>query len=449
MLYPEQPEDILRHPRYWTVTFCRAFLDSYGEEAFGQPRTGQRLAVIGIDLVSRVEERTGEELPALRARALAIRGSSCRAAGNLEGAREYYGQARQLYDQLEEPLDEADLLRRCVFLHRDLEQWQEAIDCAKMAAKIFLAAGDKQRYGLVLVVKATVLTRMRQPEPAIPILSKALAYLDYDRSPQAFYSGVHNLTVALAQAPDPSPELVATALRWLREARRAGPPRGIGAREYGYRKRTVPDAKLRHVLALLLRRSGKPRTATRFLEEARQDLAALELPLDVVGVALDLGELYAEEGRWAELEQVSSETVQLLAPLPEVSQLRKAVRQWQLAIFAREQPAETTTKCRELLPYFPTGEAFEAGDNEGTLRRRLSRAVDAAVRGCHSLEELSRRLTAQNITIHLRPPRGARPAGIAFEFQGHRFTGHQLGRPFRLSGITARLKNAGGKERTA
>jgi len=439
MVIPEKPDDILRAPKYWTVPFCRAFLDSWDEQAFEQPQTGHRLAVIGIDLVSRVEERKGEEFRNLRARALAIRGSSCRVTGNLEDARRYFEEASQLYEELEEPLDEADFLRRRVFLHRDLQQWQEAIACANLAAKIFLAAGDNQRYGLVLVVKATVLTRMAQPEPAIPILSKALAYLDYDRSRHAFYSGVHNLTVALAQAPDPSPELIATALRWLREARRVGPPRGIDSREYGYRKRTVPDAKLRHVLGLLLRRSGKPRKAARFLEQARQDLAELEMPLDVVGVALDLGELYAEEGRWAELEQVSTEAVQLLAPLPHVSQLRKAVRQWQLAIFAREQWAEITTECRELLPDFPMDRAFEPFDDEGILRRRISRAVDAAVRGCDSLEELSRRLKAENITVYIRPARGTRPAGIAFEFQGRRFTGHQLGKPFRLSGITARL----------
>ncbi len=441
MQQPEQPEDLLRDARYWTVPFCRAFIDRWDDEVFADQQTGNRLAAIALELVTRVERRTGERQPDLRARALAIRGSGCRATGDLNGARKYYGEARRIYEELEMPLAEADLHRRLVFLHRDLEQWEEALDCADFAAKIFLAAGELHSYGRVLVVKATVFTRMGQPVDAIPFASKALANLDYDRSPPAFYAGVHNLTVALAKTPEPSAKLLDTALRWLLEARRSGPPRGgRGTNRYSHRKRTVPDAKLRHVLGLILRRSGKTKTAIRVLQEARADLGALGLPLDVVGVALDLGELYSESGRWAKLENMASETVQLLAPFPNVSQLRKAVRQWHNAILAREQPDDIAATCRAQLaqqPHLRT--AFEAVDQRA-LRRRLARSIEAALIRCDSLDELRRRLSAKEITVHLRSARGRRSAGIAFEVRGRRFTGHQLGRAYRLSRIKTRLE---------
>ncbi len=428
----------LADPKYWTDTFARAFLDSWDDEVFRQPKIGVRLATVGMELVTRVEERKGEKLPVLRARALTIRGSSCRITGNLGDARKYYNEALNIYDELEEPLDEADLYRRRVFLHRDLEEWREALNCAKLAAKIFLAAGDKQRYGMTLIVKATVFTRNGHPEQAIPILSKALASLDYERSPYAFYSGVHNIAAALAQASNPSPEILDTALRWLRDARRASPSRGVGTKLYGYRKRTIPDAKLRHVIGLILGRSGKLRPATRLLEQARDDLVELGLPLDVVGVALDLGDLYAQSGRWESLKQISSDTFKILASVPHLSRLKKALRQWQTALIADAQQAEITARCRELLPHHPAPEVLEASD-EGRLRRRMARSIDSAVRGCHDLEELGRRLAAEDITLHFRPGSGDRPAGIAFELQGRRFTGHQLGRPYRLAGIRARL----------
>ncbi len=432
--------DVLRDPHYWTVPFCRTFLDRWDDQVFGDPQEGHRLAGIGLKLVARVEEQTGEDQPALRARALSISGSAWRVTGDLQKARTNYAAARELYRNLEEPLSEADLYRRRVFLHRDLQEWKEALTCANRAAKIFLAAGDKHSYGRVLVASATVFTRKGLPAQAIPLLSKGLANLDYDRSPPAFYAGVHNLTVALAQTPESSGELLDTALGWLREARRSAPQRGLGTKRYGYRKRSVPDAKLRFVLALILRRKGNRGSAIRFLEEAYEDLVDLDMPLDVVGVSLELGELYAEMGRWAKLEALASEAGRLLAPFPQLSRLSEAFREWQTAILARKQVAEIGAVCRRLLDRHSVGPGFLKSLPDGDFRRRLSEAINAALSGCQSLEELGKRLGPEGITVHHREVRGGRPAGIAFELEGRRLTGHQLGRPFRLSSLKYRLE---------
>ncbi|MCP4664265.1 MAG: hypothetical protein GY856_53450, partial [bacterium] len=286
--------------------FCRFFLDSWDVAAFNDPQLGRRLADVGMKLLANVEERTATEHPALRARARAILGSSFRRTGHLADAEKAYGEALELYSELEEPLDQADLYRRMALLRRDQGRHREALDLTGRASLGFLAADDRHSYGRVLNVAGTIYAATGDFHVALRRFGNALANLDYGKSAEAFYAAQNNFVAALVRHPDPTPDQLTEALAALRShvARRR-------------RRPTVTSAILRYLEALVLLRSGTTRArARRLLLGAHHDLSELGMPLDVAAVSLDLAQVYLEDRRWFDLRQVAGEAVKLLAQVP-------------------------------------------------------------------------------------------------------------------------------------
>ncbi|MCP4661144.1 MAG: tetratricopeptide repeat protein [bacterium] len=383
-------------------------------------------------LLGKVEERTAAEHPALRARARAILGSSFRRTGQLGDAEGAYAEALELYSQLEEPLDQADLYRRMAHLRRDQGRHQKALDLTGRAALIFLAADDRHSYGLVLNVAGSVYFATGAYPDALRRFGKALANLDYGKSAQAFYAAQNNFVAALVRHPDPTPVQFAEALAALRshDSRRR-------------RRPTVPSTVLRHLEALVLLRCGITRARARWLlQGAHHDFVELGMPLDVAAVSLDLAQVYLEDRRWFDLRQVAGEAVKLLAQVPGSGEALTAFRLWQTSILAGELEDDLVDRCRGLLVGLRAQNPVPEQLSDAALRRKLRRLITAALEDCPSLEELVTRLQARGVTVHRRPPRGKRPGGLGFELEGLRIHGRRLGRSYSMPGILARLRRS-------
>ncbi len=157
-------------------------------------------------------------------------------------------------------------------------------------------------------------------------------------------------------------------------------------------------------------------------------------------VGLELGELYAETGRWKDLERLAAESVALVAHRPQLVQLYEALRQWRTtAVDARERIAEVVASCRALR----AGQLERPGAVEivdgATLRRRLLGLLQGVLAGCRSLEELGERLLAEVVAVHCRAARGGVRRGSRSSLKDGASPGTSWGTLYRLSSLRRRL----------
>jgi len=174
MRYVDNLEEVLTESRYCSVTFCRTFLDSFGEQTKGDPQLARRWAEIGLELVSKVEEASEVKQPALRARAATMLGSSYRAIGDTQRADEVYREALKLYRDLDAPLDRADLRRRIAYLRMEQRRFEEALDELELARDVFEATGLEEQHGLVLMAIGHVYQEQGDADTALLRLVEAL-----------------------------------------------------------------------------------------------------------------------------------------------------------------------------------------------------------------------------------------------------------------------------------
>ncbi|MCP4658539.1 MAG: tetratricopeptide repeat protein [bacterium] len=346
MLYVDDIEDILKESRYWSVPFCRHFLDWFGEQTLEDPQLARRWAEIGLELVSKVEEVSGVKQAALRARAATMLGTSYRVTGDTQRADEVYSEALKLYRDLDEPLDRADLRRRIGYLRIDQRRFDEALDELELARDVFEAAGDEERHGLVLLVIGHVYQEQGDTDTALLRLVEALPKLEKSPRIKARQVLMHNIVGTLASSPTLDAPTVAGAIEMVRKSRAKRGDR------YGHRVCTLSDAKARWVLSLLYWRIPKRRPrAIEVLESSREDLASLGALLDVAVLSLNLGEMYAHKKRWRDLETMAAEALQLLERIPGSAEAIAAYQRWRQAITAQdaERLAELAEPCRAKL----------------------------------------------------------------------------------------------------
>jgi tetratricopeptide (TPR) repeat protein len=430
MVEVENQEAVLQESRYWSPAYCRAFLNSWWSTTFDDPRAGRKLADIGMELVTKVEDQTGTPQPALRARAFAVLGSSFRRTGHLDETEEAFSKALALYSKLEEPLDEADLYRRMAHLRRDQGRLEEALDFANRAKAVFVAVGDRHNYGRVLNIEGTVHGSAGKTSVALCCFAKALTNLDYRKEPAAFYAASNNFVADLIRHPDPTSEEIADALEELRslDLRRR-------------RRPSVPAATFCHLEALALLRIGQSgRVVRRLLLEARHQFKELDMPLDGAAVLIDLAAAYLGEARFIDARQATRAALDLVASVPDACEdAVGAFRLYQTAVASRRFEQKLVDDCRDALSHLRSRIPGAEPVDEAVVLRRLRCLVTAALLECSSVEELVRRLEERGVSVAVRPPRGERPGGVGFELDGFRVTGRRLGRSYSLPAIEAKI----------
>lgn len=272
---------------------CRILLDTWGARTAASPLEGREEA----DRLLRAVDGLGNP-PALRARALAISGSSWRVLGNLPRAHEDYEEAERLYLKLQctsrqLAMDEADLQRRLALLFYSEGQLERARDYSRNAIRVFQAAEARHQLGLALVALGIIELDLGLAR-SVETLSRACAEIDPKVSLPGYLAAIHNLVAALA-AFEPSVEMLESCLRLVAEMR-LGPRSRQPSRQtrqrqrIGKRKLTLADAMSRVLLGRIHNLLGQHEDARRVLHTARADLMVLGAPASQATASVELAE---------------------------------------------------------------------------------------------------------------------------------------------------------------
>lgn len=336
---------------------CRILLDTWGARTADSPALGRKEAdrlLLEVDLLGGP--------PVLRARALAISGSSWRALGKLELAHECYNEAFRLYEQLrckerQLALDEGDLLRRLALLHFTEGNPVEAAKVIHQAVLIFQGAEADHLLGLALTAKGIIEIELRQPS-AIETLSRAVLKVDPEVSLPEYLATLQNLVVALA-AFEPGAECLEECLEMVNELRLSRRSRRPSRRHrhrqtIGRRLKTLPDAMARALLGRLHNLLGQHHDGRRLLESAREDLAELGAVADQAVVCIELAECWiwtSSPRQWAHVEALVQEACSLTGALPRDEQERAAIALFTVGVskVSRRRLQEQLKVCRRLV----------------------------------------------------------------------------------------------------
>lgn len=332
---------------------CRNFLDQWDAVAFADPIAGRRHADQGLRWVAKLKNP-----PALHARALTILGSSYRAVEDPPRTEEAFQKALAIYRAMTYELrsialDQADLYRRLAYLRLEQRRYAEALDLVDQAVPVFVSAGCRHELGRVYLAKGVIQLKMGD-RAAISTLCHALSTLDTERSPSDYHAATHNLLFALCNF-EPDGETLDRAFKFLQVARLSSRSRSPGRRRshqyklLGHRRPTMPDAKTRFLQGRILLLLGDDAAARRALESARADLIALDMPLAVAEVSIELAECYlmASIPSWGKIQRLAQEALQLLAAVPNAGEILVACELLHKAAVARS----LTQARRELAAY--------------------------------------------------------------------------------------------------
>lgn len=336
---------------------CRILLDNWGAHTAHNPLFGREEA---DRLLKRVEDLGNP--PALRARALAISGSSWRALGKLDRAHSCYSEAFRIYrtlgcEERQLALDEADLLRRLALLHLCEGKPEAASEVIHQAVLVFQGAGEKHLLGLALNAEGLIEIELDRPE-AVATLSKALLLVDPVVSLPAQQATLHNLILALATFEPEAKHIedclaMLNAMRLSPRSRR--PSRQKAQRQVvGRRLKTLPDAMARALLGRLHNLLGQHDEARRLLESAREDLGDLGAAFDKAIVCIELAECWiwtAYPRSWSRVADLVREAFELSGSLPQDEKERAALAVLTLEVTkaSRRRLQEQLKVCRRLV----------------------------------------------------------------------------------------------------
>ena len=344
-----------------TVKECRAFLDNWRALACRDPKAGREYAAEGL---ARVEQLGNP--PELHARALTLVGSSLRpsdphqalafADRSIAIYREHGATTKPSRQMLK---DEADARRRASLIHRDLaahghhDHRDKAFDEADRAFKIYVALRDSEGAAHCQLARATIHIRFDEYLQGLRLLLPALPNLRGIHS----IAAAHNVKTALVWArrrgiaiPADLRRLALTrSIRLVRLApssrERWGDPPPGGS--HGRRKKTPEDALWRWNLGIFLVEERRYHDALQVYTTARDDLAALGMPLYAAEITLEIAPLYARFGMWDKVRLVAADACQILGEFPRSAHAVAAYGLWAQAIEAEdhEHLGELTEAC--------------------------------------------------------------------------------------------------------
>ena len=336
---------------------CRILLDTWGARTAASPIEGRKEA----DRILREVARLGNP-PALKARALAISGSSFRATGKLDQAGEHFAQAAQIYLELgcrerQLCLDEGDLRRRMALLLYSKGQLELAVSQAREAVLLFQAADEPHLLGISLMAMGIAEIDLGETR-ALQTLSRACELVDPAVSMAEYVAAVHNLVFALATF-EPTTERLEECLRTVCEMRlgaRSRQPsrRGRQRQLVGKRLKTLPDAMARALLGRIHNLLGQHEEARRLLVTARVDLAELGAPAEQAGANIELAECLiwsASPKLWTRVGPLVDEALKLVHCFPRGEQELAAVEKLRSAsaTLSRRRLHEHLKVCRRLV----------------------------------------------------------------------------------------------------
>jgi tetratricopeptide (TPR) repeat protein len=282
---------------------CKMIFES-ARDLRGHPK----IRVLACALAVSVAEELGEEDAAalgLQARAWAELGNAKRLGSDFEGASQTFSIA---YERLREmarrggrdPLLMARIMDLDASLRNIQRRYDEATQLLAWAHEVYLEHGDEQAAGRVLVHQGAVHGQAEEYEAAVEATLRGLELMDYDRDPEAYFRGLHNLVYVYSSAGHHR-----EARELLEDGRLLYEVHATGAEVLAVR---VIEGRIAAGLGEFL-------SAVRHYTAARDGFADRELPYDAALVSLDLALLWLEHGNYRALRKILDETLLLFHTL--------------------------------------------------------------------------------------------------------------------------------------
>lgn len=351
---PSRITDLLKHRKYWDLTFLRVYLAHCDEVLFDDPKAGLVLAKVVPRLAllipkkspvewrhhtSEAEKQLQQELVV---KSYAVLGGAYRAAGRNAAADESYQIACQICESGGiSRVVRANLYKRLSKLRSAQKRFSEALDLVDYAIEIYRGE-DHDYHAEALLTKGYILFLAGRFSEAVPLFGKVLKLTKPRRgssplSKRTFFSAVHNLAATLLWSCRPT--AVVEALPYVRSAQR-----------FFARK---PNCLMKHKLAWIEGRSdellGSTRQAARRFLGASKGLMKLGAAFEAALVALDLSRIYLSDGQWAELEALAIETNRRFRELSSETEAIAALKLWMEGAKMRSLSRATIQSARDTI----------------------------------------------------------------------------------------------------
>lgn len=293
--FDEQIRRIEEEEDLHTWGLCQLLLKKSFEAGFGDPAAAVNLANLAVKISGHLGEAYDPNwVWDLRARAFAYLGNARRILGELRSAEDAFRKTDRCLAR--SSTGNAHLLAEILHLKSSLKRAQRrfeaALDFADRALGLYEEHNDLEGVGICLLKKAKILEEMGELGCAIELLRQSPLKIDAAREPRLFAYARYNLLGCLLVAGH-----YGEAERLLPEIEQL----------FGALGQPLDLVRLSWARANIALGLGDVRTAEETFDQVRREFAARGMSYDVALVSLDLALLYHQEGRSAELKQLTGE----------------------------------------------------------------------------------------------------------------------------------------------
>jgi len=299
------------------------------EEAHQALLLGEMAVLVAEQLPERSYDR--DWLGDLKARAWAVLGNARRVAGELTTAEVAFQRALALLEALAatgRPRVRAEVLDLLASLRREQGRFEQSLAALAEAEALYRQDGDSHLVGRILLKRAKTLEELGHLENVLAELQQVPELLDPQREPHLPAYVRHNLVCCLAQ------------MGRFQEARESF--EGL-ADLWPWPE--VIQVRIQSLEAQIAAGLQEWESAEALFQQVRGWFVEHDLPFDAALISLDLGALYAEQGRAAELETLAAEVLPLFHSLRLGREAAASLILFQKAV---EQKSLTAELLREL-----------------------------------------------------------------------------------------------------
>ena len=306
-------DELARHPparqqlmvansaRFGSRMLCEILLEQAHEAGFREPARSVELARLGVAIADRLaersEEKAGEGLQGLRARAWAQLGNALRISSDIAGADEAFETATCLLDPVRvAPNETARVLDLEASLRKDQRRFAEASRLMDRVIAIYRKLGQRGLLGRSLQQKSTICGESGDLDGEIALLRRALELLNPEEEPRVFLAARHNLISSLCESGRPREAfalLFHTRPLYLKQGDR------------------LNLLRLRWIEGAVARGLQRYEQAAVAFREVREAFLELGLDYDAALASLDLAEVYATQGRTADVRRLADEMLEV------------------------------------------------------------------------------------------------------------------------------------------
>jgi tetratricopeptide (TPR) repeat protein len=300
-------EELMRHPparrhllvanssRFRNRMLCEILLEQAHEAGFREPPRAVELARYAVAIADRLAEESASA--GLRARSWAQLGNALRINSDHAGADQAFAAATALLDDGQaNPSDTARVLDLEASLRRDQRRFADAVRLMDRVIFLYRKLGQRDLLGRALKQKSMILGESGDLEGEIALLRRALELLSPEEEPRTFLAARHNLISSLCEIGRPR-----EAFALLFHTR----PLYL---KLGDRLNLLRLRWLEGTVALGLHRHEQAAVAFR---EVREAFLELGLDYDAALASLDLVEVYAAQGRTADVRRLADEMLEV------------------------------------------------------------------------------------------------------------------------------------------